>query len=186
MSSPPDNHLLKLANDLIIPTKQGAPSHALLRRSISTAYYSLFSLLVEAAATEIVGGTSDQKYLRGYVMRAISHQAIREVCKGFANKNLNSKIKKILGNNAISDDLAYVARTFYDLQFFRNEADYNYNFADDISDNFSRRYVKDILETVEKAHQSWARVKDQWARKVFLIALIVDKDVKTSGQPFTS
>ena len=73
MSSPPDNHLLNLANDLIIPRRQGAPPYALLRRSISTAYYSLFSLLVEDAATEIVGVTNDQKYLRGYVMRAIGH-----------------------------------------------------------------------------------------------------------------
>ena len=180
MSSPPDN-LLDLAKDLIIPRRQGAPPYALLRRSISTAYYSLFSLLVEDAATEIVGVTNDKKYLRGYVMRAISHKAIYDVCKGFGSKNLNYKIKKLLGNHEIPDDLAYVAITFRELQFLRYEADYNYNFADDLSDNFSRSYVKDILERVEKAHKSWARVKNQWARKVFLIALIVDKHVQTSG-----
>ena len=181
MNPPPVNNLLKLANDLIIPTKQGAPSHALLRRSISTAYYSLFSLLVEDAATEIVGVTNDKKYLRGYVMRAIGHEAINNVCKGFGSKNLNYKIKKVLGNSEIPDDLAYVAITFCELQFLRHEADYNYNFADDLSDNFSRSYVKAILKKVEKAHESWARVKNQWATKVFLIALIVDKHVQTSG-----
>jgi len=57
--------------------KRGRPKQAKLRRSISTAYYSLFSLLVEEATTLMVGSGKKKKALRGYMMRAISHEVIR-------------------------------------------------------------------------------------------------------------
>ena len=69
------NDLLELARDLLEPAdrleRRGRPKQVRLRRSISTAYYSLFSLLTEEAATMMVGGGNENKALRGYVMRAI-------------------------------------------------------------------------------------------------------------------
>ena len=84
---------------------RGRPKQAKLRRSISTAYYSLFSLLVEEAATVMVGSGSKKKALRGYVSRAISHEAIRGVCKGFANRNPDGKVKSALADHEIPGDL---------------------------------------------------------------------------------
>ena len=53
-------HLLKLDSR--------KPKQANLRRSISTAYYSLFSLLVDEAAVAVVGSRMRKKLLRGYVI----------------------------------------------------------------------------------------------------------------------
>ena len=77
--------LLKLARDLLQsdrPERTGRPQQAKLRRSISTACYSLFSLLVKEAAIKMVGGRNENKFLRGDMMRAVSHEAIRNICKG--------------------------------------------------------------------------------------------------------
>lgn len=154
------------------PENRGRPKQVDLRRSISTAYYSLFSLLVEEAATAMVGSGSKKKALRGYVSRAISHEAIRGACKGFANRNPDDKIKIALAGHRIPGDLAYIAITCHDLQIERHEADYN----------FIRSFTKDeAMDIVEEVHRKWKIIKDNEATKVFLTALVVYKLVQTSG-----
>lgn len=170
--------LLEQAKDLLDsqrPENRGRPKQVDLRRSISTAYYSLFSLLVEEAATAMIGGGSKKKALRGYVSRAISHEAIRGVCKGFANRNPDDKIKNALADHEIPGDLAYIAITCHDLQVERQEADYNF------IRSFTKDEAIDIVEEVAEAHRRWKVIKDNEATKVFLTALIVYKLVQASG-----
>ncbi|MCY3537098.1 MAG: YihY/virulence factor BrkB family protein [Synechococcus sp. SB0676_bin_10] len=93
---------MSLSQDLLQQAKHlpdpdpGKPRQANLRRSISTAYYSLFSLLVTASAGFMVGADDERQPLRNYMTRAIP------------------------------DDLAYVAKAFRDLQEARHGADYNF------------------------------------------------------------
>lgn len=171
--------LLELAKDLPdINVGRGRPSQAKLRRSMSTAYYSLFSLLVKDAATVMVGSGDNQNAiaLRSYVMRAMSHKAIREVCKGFANRNPSYKIKEALGSHDIPEDLVDVATICHDLQYWRHEADYN------LIRIFAKSDAKDAYEKAEEAHRKWQAIKkDDQARKVFLVALVIYTLVQTSG-----
>ena len=104
------------------PEKRGRPKEAKLRRSISTAYYSLFSLLVYEAATVVVGVGKEKKALRGYVIRAISHETIRNVCRSFASRNPDEKIKEALDGHEIPIDLVDIARICHNLQVQRHEA----------------------------------------------------------------
>ena len=170
--------LLEQAKDLLDNTRaenRGRPQQAKLRRSISTAYYSLFSLLVEEAAIEMIGGGSKKKALRGYVSRAISHEAIRGVCKGFANRNPDDKIKSALADHEIPEDLFDIAITCHDLQVERHEADYNF------IRNFTKEEAINAVEKATEAHRRWKDIKDNEATKVFLTALIVYKLVQASG-----
>ncbi|MCY4054706.1 MAG: hypothetical protein OXF25_01250 [Cyanobacteria bacterium MAG CAR3_bin_5] len=150
------------------------PRQANLRRSISTAYYSLFSLLVDAAAVAMVGGGPEKKLLRGYVIRAFGHRSIADVCRGFAQKNPGQKIREVLAGHDISHGLADMADTFCNLQNERNEADYN----------FVRSYTKEdamiIYNLAKIAHQKWQNIKDDETTKIFLAALLVHQNLKTS------
>jgi len=155
--------------------KRGRPKQAKLRRSISTAYYSLFSLLVEEATTLMVGSGKKKKALRGYMMRAISHEVIRDVCKGFASRNPDDRTRKALDGHEIPGDLADVARTCHNLQTDRHEADYN------LVRIFTKKEAIDIIEETGDAHRKWAIIRDHEATRVFLAALIAHKSVQKSG-----
>ena len=170
--------LLELARDLLQPDgpeRRGRPQQAKLRRSVSTAYYSLFALLVEEAATRTVGGGNENKALRGYMMRAVSHKTIKKVCAGFANRNPNDNIKKALNGHRIPGELADIARICHDLQTYRHEADYNFIYS------FKKAEADIIVGQAEQAHEKWETVKSYEATRVFLAALIVDGFVQQSG-----
>lgn len=170
-----DLHRPDRANVSSRPERRGRPKQAKLRRAVSTAYYSLFSLLVEEAATMMVGSGKKKKALRGYMMRAISHEAIANVCKGFASRNPDDKIQRALDGHGIPGDLADVACTCHNLQTDRHEADYNF------IKRFTKEEVIGIVDEAEEAHKKWATIRDHEATKVFLAALIVHKLVQKSG-----
>ena len=165
--------LLQQAKDLLAldPRK---PRQANLRRAISTAYYSLFSLLAEDAAGVVVGGGPGKKPLRGYVIRAFSHRGMADVCRGFARKNPSQRIREVLADHEISDNLASVADTFCNLQNERNEADYN------VVRNYAKEQARIIIDDTEMAHQKWLHLKENEVTRVFLVALLVHQNLKTS------
>ena len=160
-------HLLKLDSR--------KPRQANLRRSISAAYYSLFSLLVDEAAVAVVGSGPGNKLLRGYVIRAFGHSSMANVCKGFASKNPSQKISELLADYKIkiSDDLAYIANTFCSLRDERNEVDYNF------ACSYAKEDATIIFNRAKVAHQKWQNIKNDEATRVFLMALLVQQNLKT-------
>lgn len=171
-------NLLNVAKDLADTHEMsGRPQNAKLRRSISTAYYSLFSLLAKDAATVMVGSGDNRNAiaLRSYVMRAMSHKVIREVCKGFANRNPSYKIKEALGSYDIPEDLVDVATICHDLQYWRHEADYN------LIRIFAKSDAINAYEKADEAHRKWQAIKDDKATKVFLVSLVIYTLVQSSG-----
>ncbi len=82
------DRLLDLSESLLAATSEpGRPDPARLRRSISTAYYALFSLLVEAGAAALAGTGPQSKELRALLARTFQHSEMSNVWKGFANRN---------------------------------------------------------------------------------------------------
>ena len=70
--------LLELSESLLEGTSErGRPDPAKLRRSISTAYYALFSLLVEAGAAALAGTGPQSKELRAILARIFEHSEER-------------------------------------------------------------------------------------------------------------
>ncbi|MCY3538022.1 MAG: hypothetical protein OXH24_10250 [Cyanobacteria bacterium MAG IRC3_bin_20] len=132
---------------LALDPRKPRQAKASLKRVISTAYYALFSLLVDEVAGAVVGGGSGRKRLRGYVIRTFSHRSMADVCRGFARRNPSRKNLEVLAGREISDDLASIADTFCNLQNERSEADYN----------FVRSYTKEqaqiIIDYTEIVHQ---------------------------------
>ena len=159
--------LLELSKSLLPSDSQrGRPDPAKLRRSISTAYYAVFSLLVEAGASTIGGPGSQNKTLRGTLARLFQHSEMYEASAGFANSNPAERWKQCLGNQPISQDLAAVAAKFRDLQQARHEADYDILKKTKKSD--ARKSVDDAIQ----AFDSWVNVKMTPEAKVFLLALL--------------
>lgn len=152
-------------------------TQANLRRSISTAYYSLFALLVHEAAKLMVGSgeKKEQECLYGYVIRAFSHKGMLDVCRGFAQRNPGKKIIELLAGRTIPDDLASIAGTFRYLQEERHEADYNF------VKNYTKDHAAVVFEEAKTAHQKWQAIKDDKVAEVFLVALLVQQNLRTSG-----
>lgn len=162
--------LLKLSESLLPgASERGRPDPAKLRRSISTAYYALFSLLAEAGATALAGIGPQNRELRAILARTFEHSEMSNVCKGFANRNPSDRWKKCLGNQSVSLELACVAANFRDLQEARHEADY------DILKKPKKSDARKSVNQAMQAFTAWNTIKMAPEAKVFLLALVSDK-----------
>lgn len=162
--------LLDLSKSLLAATSEpGRPDPARLRRSISTAYYALFSLLVEAGAAALAGTGPQSKELRALLARTFEHSEMQKVCKGFANRNPAGRWKNCLANQSVSSHLACVAANFVNLQDSRHAADY---------DILKKPKKSDARQSIDRAAQeftAWNVIKATPEAKVFLLALVFDK-----------
>lgn len=168
-------NLLALCKNMLPGDKQrGRPDAATLKRSISTAYYSVFSLLVHAAASMLAGNGSERKELRGYLARAFDHYEMAEACKGFAGGNLNKGLKPCL-RSPISTDLKDIAATFQSLRQSRHDADYN------ILQKPNKTDARQAVRDAERVFKLWENIKGSEEARLFLLALLLDERVKKRG-----
>ena len=162
--------LLELSESLLEGTSErGRPDPAKLRRSISTAYYALFSLLVEAGAAALAGTGPQSKELRAILARTFEHSEMFKACLGFANRSPAPRWKNCLVNHSVSSDLACVAANFRNLQEARHEADY------DILKKPKKSDARQSVDRATQAFTAWNAIKASPEAKVFLLALVFDK-----------
>lgn len=173
---------MSLSSDLLsqartlINQEPKRPKQASLRRAISAAYYSLFHLLAEAAASAMLGGV-DAADLRAIMRRAFQHTSMKKAAQGIGARNPAEPWKSLLPTP--SSQLQLVARTFVDLQQARHEADY------DPARRFARTEAVDLVERVENATAAWKAIRKANARsksysleaRIFLTALLVHDQV---------
>lgn len=70
-----------LAQAKLLATKEKSrPKQASLRRSVPTAYYAVFHLLVDAATRRLVSG-ADRQPLRSCLARAFDHGVMKRVAR---------------------------------------------------------------------------------------------------------
>jgi len=148
------------------------PKQASLRRAVSAAYYALFHFLISEAALYMVKGAGHME-MRPVFQRAFVHSHMKRVAMKFANNELSARWKGAAGQQ-ISQDLRDVARAFGQLQEARHEADYN------LSRQFSRGNVNDLIEMSEKAMEAWRTIRDSAEAHAFLIALLVYESIPRS------
>jgi hypothetical protein len=138
----------------------------------SSAYYALFHLLVDEAANRLVTGPN-RTALRAALARAFVHGDMKEAAQGFANSNPSAKVRPALATLKLPPQLVSVAAAFVDLQQARHEADY------DTGRRFTRQVALDLVEQAEKAFGDWQVVRQSVQADTFLIALLVQKQLRS-------
>jgi uncharacterized protein (UPF0332 family) len=159
--------LLQLARQLV-NNRQKELRDARLRRAISTAYYSLFHLLVQTASERFV--TEDR--LRCLVGRAFGHADMLRVARSFeSGAGALPAFLTATFTGSIPAEIQQVAEAFADLQQARHEADY------DLLKSFTRADAQKIVSQAEQAFATWNTVKCDAAAKpaleLFLASLLL-------------
>lgn len=168
---------MSLHDDLLLQANQlatcdkGKPRQANLRRAVSTAYYSLFHLLVTDAAA--LAGSKLGNNAKLKLRRAYAHADMKTICVQYAAATTAANFKPApiaaLLTFPISAQLQNIADTFVSLQEERHEADY------DLSVKFSRLSVLTLIGEASAAFLDWKAVRASPNAKILLMDLLVRK-----------
>jgi len=155
--------LLDVAFDLANSSK-GKPKQAHLRRAVSATYYAMFHTLARCCADLLIGGPGSSRSEEAWnqVYRALDHGFAKGACM---NKGVLLKFPK---------EIQDFANLFVQMQFKREDADYNPNgtvFKSAVLTDISA--VKAVIDGFGKAP-----LKD---RRAFT-ALVMVKQRKTSSK----
>jgi len=138
--------------------EDGDPTQAALRRSVSTAYYALFHLLID----EAVGKWSIVRQ-RSILARIFDHNKMKKVCEDHIHQFSSA------GRPTHGASLAQVAQFFGMLQDKRLTADYDNSFE------WDRTNAMGQVNLARAAFESWRKISDTEAAQNFLLALFLTK-----------
>jgi uncharacterized protein (UPF0332 family) len=142
------------------------PKQASLRRSVSTAYYALFHLLIDYAISLMA--SRKPPGLRVLVGRAFAHGEMHKVCKNFASGGLPDSTKSLLAA-PLSPHVRMVAAVFFDLQDARHEADYN------VAKSWTRLEATRHIQKVDEAFKAAEKIWKTPEGNVFFAALLLQR-----------
>lgn len=161
--------LLRAARAMI-PGGIGRPSHALLRRSVSTAYYACFHRLTYDAARLYLSG--DRGDLRDLIRRAFTHGSMRQVSSTLAAGNVPKRWPD--SRRPVPKQMRKLCEAFVTLQSLRHRADYDPGVA------FTKGYC---VARVAEA-EDFFRLADELSTdhrdvyEAFLVALLVQGNIR--------
>jgi hypothetical protein len=148
-----------LADRLAAPARE-EPEQASYRRSISTAYYALFHLLVQEAVQSWNGSSTArfglERRFEHRIMKDVSNAVWRSSWRGWS-----------VPSPAVPPELQAVAEAFVDLQEARQQADY------DNSRTWKSTDVRAIVTNTQRAFANWAEVRTHPAANEYLLSLLI-------------
>lgn len=155
---------MSFADDLLdqayhLLNKDGnSPMQASLRRSVSTAYYALFHLLIDEAV-----GNWSVVHQRNRLARTFEHGSMKRVC--------DDRVKAFYGAGQPAADLQLkeVAESFSLLQAERHRADYDNSYS------WTKVTAEDWLQTATAAFDTWRAIRLQTESLDFLLQLFLPK-----------
>lgn len=153
--------LLTLANHLTAPAATD-PEQAWFRRSISTAYYALFHLLVQEAAQRWTGSQAARLALE----RTFMHGQMKEVSRVISTGSWRGWSTPCL---SVPPELRDVAKSFTSLQEARHQADYNNE------KQWTQTEVAAKFSDARTAFQNWSRIKGSPVADEYLLSLMIGK-----------
>lgn len=160
--------LLALARRLVPPMQLGSPpatpaiADADLRRGVSTAYYSVFHLLIHEAMARIVADPA----LRPLVGRSFDHGKMKQVCKEYADASTVAGVLTV--NRApIAPQLRDIGSAFVHLHQARHDADYN------LAATIQHLDADLLVVTAEIAFLDWVACRAEPSTGVFLTELFL-------------
>jgi hypothetical protein len=153
--------LLLLAGNLAKPRPED-PEQAYLRRSVSTAYYSLFHLLVQDAVQAWDGSAETRIGLE----RVFEHKRMKDVSKAVWSGPWKGWSA---ASPPVPPELQRVAQTFTILQEVRHAADY------DNARLWTLEGVDDLVALARTAFEDWQKIRNDPAANEYLLSLLVGK-----------
>jgi hypothetical protein len=145
-----------------VPSAPHAPAFPAIpeaesRRAISTAYYALFHLLIDASTARGVS-TAD---LRPHVARNFVHKDMLDVCKWYMSQPVD------MTGRPIPIEIKNVADSFVQLQGARHKADYN------VKDSVNLAEAQNFVRTAQTAFSNWGVIATTPAADTFLTELLI-------------
>jgi len=135
---------------------------ACLRRSVSTAYYALFHLLIHEAAQRWAGSAEARLGLE----RAFRHSNMKEISEAVSKGTWKSWRTPRL---PIPIELQDIAKSFVNLQEVRHLADY------DNTRIWTSTEAEARLDDARTAFQKWPKIQSDPAAHEYLLALLIGK-----------
>jgi uncharacterized protein (UPF0332 family) len=145
--------LLEVARDLL---EKEYPTQATLHRSVSTAYYALFHLLIHEACSNWV-----RPEHRNNLARAFEHKQMLS-----ASDKQKAKHKDA-AKNSTERHLFDVALSFAQLQQKRELADYDHTIE------LSLDQALLAIDQAEKAFRSWEAIRNEQITQDYLFSLLI-------------
>jgi uncharacterized protein (UPF0332 family) len=139
------------------------PRQATLRRSISTAYYALFHLLISTATqnwNRVETQAAFGRFFEHTKMKSACEKKVSELNEYFKGKPPDSPELTILKH------LQTVASTFVQAYHKRADADY------DTSKQWTQTEVLLQIDAVAEAFKSWQMIKDEQVAQIYLFSLL--------------
>ncbi len=137
-----------------------------VRRAVSTAYYSLFHLLTEAATGLYVSPGSPAT---GVLRRTLNHEPMKAVSGMFSKGNYPKVFQDVAARMPVPEDLKTVAKAFVDLQIEREKADYEFGIK------MERAAASLLIEKAEAAFEAWEKVKQTDEARLYLASFLLHK-----------
>jgi uncharacterized protein (UPF0332 family) len=151
--------LLTLAGRLASPAPT-EPEQASLRRSISTAYYALFHLLVQEAVQNWNGSSTARIGLE----RKFEHKTMKDVSNSISRSSWRGWSTP---SPAVPPELEAVARVFTKLQESRQQADY------DNAKIWALMDAEAIVADAQFAFDNWIKIRTLPAATEYLLSLLI-------------
>ena len=133
----------------------GAPTQAAVRRSVSTAYYALFHLLIQEACAN--WARSEHRVQLG---RAFEHKQMNAASERYRAKCKNAPV------NSVEEHLFEVADHFVALQQKRELADY------DSSIELTAKQAMQTIREAEDAFRRWEIIRKEPIAQDYLVSLL--------------
>lgn len=150
--------LLQQAFDLVHKDPVN-PKQADLRRSVSTAYYALFHLLISETIAHWSLPSS-----RDALGRMFEHSLMKKASGRISNA---TKVPFTGEDPTVVQGLKTVARAFVDLQDKRQIADY------DNTTSWTHTEALREVTTAEKAFSTWQSIKNHKLAQDYLVSLLI-------------
>lgn len=141
---------------LLLNKESKNPTQASLRRSVSTACYALFHLLIQEASANWSRADT-----RDYLARAFEHRTMKQACTWAENATYSTTISP-----AVVAKLRSVARTFRELQLQRHLADYS-NVT-----RWDRIKASAKVNQAKTAFNDWKSIRNEFIAQKYLVSLL--------------
>jgi hypothetical protein len=141
---------------LLLNKESKRPTQASLRRSVSTAYYALFHLLIQDASSNW-----DRADTRDYLARAFEHKTMKDASTRAENATYDSSLPPL-----VVSKLRSVARAFRELQLQRLLADYSN------ATKWDRTKAAAKVNQAKTALSDWKSIRAQYVAQKYLVSLL--------------
>lgn len=147
--------LLKQALHLLNKESKN-PTQASLRRSVSTAYYALFHLLIQEASANWSRADT-----RNYLARAFEHKTMKQASAWAENATYDPATPPL-----VVAKLRSVARAFRELQLQRHLADYSN------ATRWDRVKASAKVNQAKTAFNDWKSIRNEFIAQKYLVSLL--------------